>query len=247
LTNAAAQLAELRSRFSTFENAGCTVRVGPAYGHPCFKRPNNAEPLEIEVPLVSGADITVDGLTKPSSLVLFPVDAAGNSMVPTKGSELLGRLAPHRSALEGRACVKNESRRWYEPIDRLRWRDVLDEKLLVAGIARTARIAYDKGGNLPSNGVYMIRSTIWPLIALARVLRSGLLDLVCDVVSPTLGGGTRRYQASVIRETPLPLWASIDEADRKVLSAANPNRVLLKATLRRVLRMDDVWYKGPAN
>lgn len=245
-TGAAGQLAKLRSRFVTFEEAGCAVRVGPAFGHACFKRPNDGHPLALEVPLVSGADITETGRAIPSSLALFPIDAAGEPLRPGRGSELSKRLGPHRSALEGRACVTRGAREWFEPIDRLRWQDVHDEKLLVAGIARSARIAHDEGGLLPSNGVYMIRSSVWPLKALARILRGGLLDLVCDVVSPTLGGGTRRYQASVIRETPLPAWPDIDEADRRTLAAGCPDPAELRDTIRRVLGMDTAWYRGPA-
>jgi len=246
--NAREQFAVLEREFLSFEDAGCAVRVGPAFGHSAFKLPLSGPPVPRKylVPLVTGGDIGTNGLAQASAYALFAVDREERVVNPSTDAALYKHLSHHRAELKERACVKRADRAWFEPIDRLRRCDVSDEKLLVAGIARTARIAHDPGGLLPSNGVYMIRSRVWPYRALMRVLASGLLDLVCDVFAPRLGGGSRRYQASVIRLTPLPDWNGIPAKIRETLDASAPRPNALREALRETLGIADQWYRGAA-
>src|SRR5947209_20589993 len=67
------ELERLRKRFVSFAEAGCAVRVGPAFGHPAFKVPlcENELDRRFLVPLVSGADISVQGGVKASGRAVF--------------------------------------------------------------------------------------------------------------------------------------------------------------------------------
>jgi hypothetical protein len=242
------ELGRLNARFASLAEAGCEVRVGPAFGHTAAFRVPFDQRMKFGhfvVPLVRGGDLR-DERAILGEWVLFPVDDDGKTLSLSANVAMARRLRRFKAELELRACVISGTRRWFEPIDKLRWADVWDEKLLVAGIAKSARIVHDKGGVLPSNGVYMIRSKEWPYVALARVLRAGLLDLVCDAISPPLGGGTRRYHAAVLRRVPLPLWPSLDPRDQAALQDPAAPATAVRKALRSVLGLPERWYRGPA-
>ena len=82
-------------------------------------------------------------------------------------------------------------------------------KVLVVGMAKTARLGLDSGGRQHSNALYALTSSTWPLVALRRLLDAGVLELFGVALSPRFSGGTKRFDGHVLSQVHVPAWANV--------------------------------------
>jgi|GEM_PF-4639389 len=197
-------------------DAGVAVRCGTALG--AAKAFVVSADVDIEpdrmLPYVSSRDVTLEGGVSPVSFVANVWTDQG-ALVDLSSVPLLARhLQKFKKILESRACVSG-SADWYRTIDKLHIDRISEPKVIVAGMSRRAKVAYDPGGHVASNALYCLVSNQWPLHALATSLRAGILDLFGEVLSPRFSGGTKRFDGNVLRQVRLPEWGSVSVGLRR--------------------------------
>ncbi|MER9481939.1 hypothetical protein NKI74_21420 [Mesorhizobium sp. M0494] len=199
-------------------DAGVDVRCGLALGSaPVFIFQENAN-VEVDrlLPYVRARDLGHNGRVVPATY-LANVWTAGGELVDLAGyPKLRAHLEAHRESLQSRACVTRPEY-WYRTIDRIDLARVAAPKILVAGMAKTSRVALSPGGAQPSNALYSLTSTNWPLNALFALFRSGLLDVFAEVLAPRFSGGSKRFDGNVLGQVRIPLWSNVDPALQKLL------------------------------
>lgn len=192
------------------EDVGITIRCGTALGVAKAFVVEYDTKIEAErlLPYLRSCDLEDDGGISPQVYVANVWTPEGTLLDLSLAPLLANHLEGFRKELEDRACV-NAKADWYRTIDKLHAARISAPKVLVAGMARRARVAFDPGGHVASNALYCLVSTEWPLDALATCLRAGVLDLFGDVLSPRFSGGTKRFDGNVLRQVQLPAWSSV--------------------------------------
>jgi hypothetical protein len=189
---------------------GVNIRCGAALG--VAKAFIAAAGAEIEsdrlLPYLRSQDLGADGSFTPISFVANVWADDGALLDLSLAPRLAKHLESFRSELEARACVSGASD-WYRTIDKFHLDRIAEPKLLVAGMARRAKVVHDPGGHVVANALYCLTSGQWPLAALASALRAGVLDVFGEALSPRFSGGTRRFDGNVLRQVRLPQWDSI--------------------------------------
>jgi hypothetical protein len=201
-------------------DVGVTIRCGTALGVAKAFVVQSGTDIEAErlLPYLRSRDLDDDGGISPQVHVANVWTPEGNLLDLSLTPLLARHLEGFRKELEDRACV-NDKADWYRTIDKFHAERIAEPKVLVAGMARRARIAYDPGGHVASNALYCLVSTQWPLDALATSLRAGVLDLFGDVLSPRFSGGTKRFDGNVLRQVQLPAWNTISAPVRRRIEA----------------------------
>lgn len=193
------------------ESNGVIIRCGAALG--VAKAFITAAEAEVEVdrllPYLRSQDLGDDGSITSESFVANVWADDGALLDLSLAPRLAKHLESFRAQLEGRACVSGESD-WYRTIDKFHVDRIAEPKLLVAGMARRAKVAYDPGGHVVANALYCLTSSRWPLAALGSVLQAGVLDLFGEALSPRFSGGTKRFDGNVLRQVRLPEWNRLD-------------------------------------
>lgn len=210
-------VADVREMFEAVDHAaplmeavGVTIRCGTALGiAKAFVVPAEVD-IEVErlLPYLRSRDLRDDGGIKSEVYVANVWTRDGALLDLSVAPKLAHHLESFRNELESRACI-NDKTGWYRTIDKLDAKRIAEPKVLVAGMARRAKVAYDPGGHVVANALYCLTSTHWPLRALATTLRAGVLDLFGEVLSPRFSGGTKRFDGNVLRQVQIPDWNSI--------------------------------------
>ncbi|MDX7952417.1 N-6 DNA methylase [Lichenihabitans sp. Uapishka_5] len=222
--------------------AGVTVRCGLALGaSEAFVVDRNAaiEPDRL-VAFVRARDLGNDGTVSSSKCIVNPWAEDGRLVRLDEHPLMKAHLEPHAAELRKRACVKRPEN-WYRTIDRVRLDRVADAKILVAGMSNSARIWLSNGGVQPSNSLYALSSSEWPLRELSALLGSGVLDLFASVLAPTFSGNTKRFDGNVLGQVRIPRWSDVGPAARRSLRSIEgrpgvPNPALI-ADVYRVARV----------
>lgn len=154
---------------------------------------------------LSSSDLGADGSVTARSYVANVWADDGALLDLSLAPRLAAHLETFRSELQTRACVSGADD-WYRTIDKFHADRISEPKLLVAGMARRAKVAFDPGGHVVANALYCLTSSHWPLAALGSALRAGVLDLFGEVLSPRFSGGTKRFDGNVLRQVRLPEW-----------------------------------------
>jgi len=203
-------LSRLVKRNPTFAEAGIGVRCGVALGHArtfVVGRDADIEPERL-LPYVGSDDLREDGSTASSRMLVNPWEADGRLVDLDRWPRLKRHLVASREALEARACVSGRLD-WYRTIDRIPAERPAD-RILVAGMARRARVALSRPDEVPGNAIYVLSTRSWPPAALFVLLRSGLLDLYAAGFASTFAGGTKRFDGTFLRQVRLPLWSPLN-------------------------------------
>src|SRR5207244_1816719 len=117
-----------------------------------------------------------------------------------------------------RHCVKRPAE-WFRTIDVINPKLAASSKILIAGIAKRPRLAIDPGCVQPGNSIYAILSDEWPITALYRLLRTGILGMFVAAYSPRMSGGFLRFHKAVLRNIRIPSWAALPGSIRQALSS----------------------------
>ncbi|ESW95649.1 hypothetical protein X769_28265 [Mesorhizobium sp. LSJC268A00] len=198
-------------------DAGVEVRCGLALGSaPVFIFENADIEADRLLPYVRTRDLSDDGRAVPATYLANVWTAAGELVDLAGYPKLKAHLEAHRESLESRACATRPEY-WYRTIDRIDLARVAAPKILVAGMAKISRVALSPGGAQPSNALYSLTSTDWPLNALFALFRSGLLDVFAEVLAPRFSGGSKRFDGNVLGQVRIPLWSKVDAALKKLL------------------------------
>ncbi len=211
---------QIASTHAVLLDVGVEVRCGMALGcAPAFVVEETSEVEEERlVPFVRTSDLLDNGKVEPTSHVINVWEADGTLVKLGKYPKLNAHLKPYRTDLAKRACVKTPAS-WYRTIDRLDLPRVAAPKLLVAGMSKFARIAMSPGGAQPSNALYAITSTEWPLEALFALFRAGALDLFATVLAPRFAGDVKRFDGNVLRQVRIPAWSGLNSSlQRRLLN-----------------------------
>ncbi len=234
--------------------AGVEIRCGMALGSaPVFivDDETDIEPDRL-LPFVRSRDLTDEGWASATARVVNVWSDEGALLGLAGYPKLQAHLERHRTELEARACAIRPDQ-WYRTIDRIVAARVAAPKILVAGMAKASRVAMSPGGAQPSNALYGLTSTAWPLEALFALFRAGLLDVFAEVLAPRFSGGSKRFDGNVLGQVRIPLWSSVDPelkrsladmdvttatsrpeliADLYGIRAAGHRKALVKATAR---------------
>ena len=129
--------------------------------------------------------------------------------------------ARHRGIGLKRHCAQKSNGLWYRTIDRITPSLAQQPKLLIPDIKGEANIVLDESGLYPHHNLYYITSRDWPLLALQRVLMSGIARLFVRAYSTKMRGGCLRFQAQYLRRIRIPKWADIPPNVQQILSQQN--------------------------
>lgn len=219
----AAIFSEVASAGLPLSACGIEVRCGMALGCASFFLVEGETDIEESrlKPWIRTPDLLANGRVQSSSRVIDVWDDDGRLVALEKFPRLKAHLERHRTELEGRACVAKKTDEWYRTIDRLDLVRMLAPKILVAGMAKSSRVAFSTGGAQPSNAIYAVTSTEWPLTALFALFRFGALDIFASVLAPKFAGGVKRFDGNVLRQVRVPRWSSIDPVLQKTLLGAD--------------------------
>ena len=203
------------------QEAGLQVRCGMALG--CASAflldcPEDVEPGR-SLPFATTEDI--DGRTEVrNSRWIADVWTDDGGLVDLRFfPRLEARLACFREALSARACVRKQDE-WYRTIDRKNRNVLFARKLVVAGMARRARLGVLPAGIALANSAYAVFGNGWPLDELNWLLRSGPLDAIAAAAAPRFGGSTLRFDGNLLRRVPVPRYVAIDADARAALRDA---------------------------
>lgn len=178
-------------RGCTLKDLGCTIRVGPALGHtPAFVLERGEQDVE-EGLLHRWLDSTeiLEGDVKwEGRRVVSLFDDRGQLREIGDFPLLERRLRRFEPNLRERSIVRNGAP-WYRTIDRLRPADWQAAKLLIPGLARIPRVAIDRSGAVPSNGVYAVFPPRGQTDAIHDRLRDGRLAAALNGIAPKLRNG----------------------------------------------------------
>lgn len=200
-------------------DAGVDVRCGLALGSaPVFIVGEDGADIETErlLPYLRTRDLTDDGRAIPVTHLANVWSADGDLVDLSHYPKLRAHLETHRESLAGRSCAVRPEH-WYRTIDRIDLARVAAPKILVAGMGKASRVALSPGGAQPSNALYAVTSTGWPLEALFALFRGGLLDVFAEVLAPRFSGRSKRFDGNVLRQVRIPLWSQVDAALKKSL------------------------------
>lgn len=202
----------LEREFPILEESGCTVGIGVATGaDKIFIGPLTELDVEDErkLPLVTTRDI-VSGKVKWRGLgVVNPFEDNGQLADFTQYPRFAAYMHKHRDTLVKRHCAQKANRSWYRTIDRITPSLAQQPKLLIPDIKGEANIVLDESGLYPHHNLYYITSREWPIVALERVLSSGIAQLFVRAYSTKMRGGCLRFQAQYLRRIRLPRWQSL--------------------------------------
>lgn len=214
----------LADRGRSLAEVGVTIRCGLALGLAKAFVVGSDVNLEQEhlLPYLRSRDLdNVGGISSGTSVVNVWTDD-GTLVDLMLAPRLAHHLETFRPELEKRACVVDNAD-WYRTIDKFDARRIAEPKILVAGMARRAKLASDPGGHVVSNASYCLTSTRWPLQLLAEILRAGVLDFYGEMLSPRFSGGTKRFDGNVLRQVQLPAWESVPPAVRRRIESRDGN------------------------
>ena len=186
----------------TLEELGCTIRVGPALGHtPAFVLDPGELDVEEELlhPWLDSTELLEGEVEWKGRRVISVFDGRGRLRELRDFPLLERRLRRFEAKLRERAIVRNGAP-WYRTIDRLRPADWQAPKLLIPGLARIPRVAVDRSGVVPSNGVYAVFPPEGEIDAVYDLLRDGRLAAVLSGIAPTLGNGYVRCYKHFLRQ-----------------------------------------------
>ena len=217
----------ITSSFPTIEQsgAGTQVGIGVASGaDEIYVDPQRNAEIEDSclLPLVASEDIRSGNIDWNSRYMLNPYDQQDDrqmldlSMFPKTGAYLMR----HADRLKARYCAKKHPDSWYRTLDRISYRVLRAEKILLPDIQRGGNVALDERGEYyPHHNVYWITSDTWNMRALCVLMRSSFVTDQIRRVSVQMRGGSIRYQAQNLRHVHIPAWSSLDEADVTALAA----------------------------
>ena len=216
----------ITSSFPTIEHsgAGTQVGIGVASGaDEIYVDPQRNAEIEDSclLPLVASEDIRSGNIDWNSRYMLNPYDQQDDrqmldlSMFPKTGAYLMR----HADRLKARYCAKKHPDSWYRTLDRISYRVLRAEKLLLPDIQRGGNVALDERGEYyPHHNVYWITSDTWNMRALCVLMRSSFVTDQIRRVSVQMRGGSIRYQAQNLRHVHIPAWSSLDETDVTALA-----------------------------
>lgn len=188
----------------TLEELGCTIRVGPALGHtPAFVLKPGEHDVEEGIlhPWLDSTEILEGGIKWKGRRVASLFDDQGRLRELRDFPLLERRLRRFDRKLRERAIVRNGAP-WYRTIDRLRPADWQAPKLLIPGLARIPRVAVDRSGVVPSNGVYAVFPPKGEADAVYDRLRDGRLADALEGIAAPLAERLRPLLQALSRPDP---------------------------------------------
>ncbi len=221
-TDLAAAFAQVASVGQPLPAAGIEVRCGMALGcASVFLIEGDTDIEESRLaPWVRTSDLLENGQVETSVRVINVWCEDGRLVDLKKFPRLKAHLQRHRGDLQERSCVAKPSE-WYRTIDRLDIPRMIAPKILIAGMAKFSRVAFSPGGAQPSNAIYTVMSSEWPLGALFALFRFGALDVFASVLSPRFAGGAKRFDGNVLRQVRIPRWMDVDPEIKNILLSTN--------------------------
>lgn len=210
----------LEATFPVLEESGCNVGIGVATGaDKIYIGP--LEDLDVEeerkLPLVTTRDILSGTVQWRGLGVVNPFEESGALADFARYPRFAAYIQKHQSILMKRHCAQKTNASWYRTIDRITPSLAKQPKLLIPDIKGEAHIVLDKSGLYPHHNLYYITSGDWPLLALQRVLISGIARLFVRAYSTKMRGGCLRFQAQYLRRIRLPKWNNVPLEAQKIL------------------------------
>jgi hypothetical protein len=190
------------TRKKTLVEAGYEIRVGPALGiTEAFVLSPDERGVEERLlhPWFDSTEIFDGSLKWRGRRVIALYDDNGQLLDLRRFPLARRRLRAYRDRLSARAVVRAGAV-WYRPIDKVvpsLWRR---PKLIVPGIAKIPRIAFDHSGAVPSHGAYAIFGSSESLSALYEKLRGDGLANAIEGIAPRIKGGYVRCYGAVLRQ-----------------------------------------------
>ncbi|MGL4400104.1 MAG: Eco57I restriction-modification methylase domain-containing protein [Luteolibacter sp.] len=211
----------LEAAFPILEDAGCSVGIGVATGaDKIYIGPLDELDVEDErkLPLVTTRDILTGTVQWRGLGVVNPFEEHGALADFANYPRFAAYMEKHRETLLKRHCAQRANGSWYRTIDRITPSLAQKPKLLIPDIKGEANIVLDESGLYPHHNLYYITSREWPLLALQRVMMSGIAKLFVRAYSTKMRGGCLRFQAQYLRRIRLPKWENVPLDARQVLA-----------------------------
>jgi hypothetical protein len=214
----------LEAAFPLLEETGCSVGIGVATGADnIYIRPLDELDVEDErkLPLVTTRDILTGTVQWRGLGVVNPFEESGVLADFARYPRFAAYMQKHQELLLKRHCAQRANGSWYRTIDRITPSLAQQPKLLIPDIKGEANIVLDESGLYPHHNLYYITSRDWPLLALQRVLMSGIARLFVRAYSTKMRGGCLRFQAQYLRRIRLPLWKNVPLKGQSMLCSTS--------------------------
>jgi hypothetical protein len=213
------RLRALQQRFGLIQDAGCSIKVGPALGcETAFVFPTQSmvEPQLLR-PYLKPDELSGGGLMWTGRFVAKMNASQGEWIKLDDFPKMHKHLKEYKDVLTRRACVLNGGP-WHRTIDRIDDDWALKPKLLIPEHSSKPCAYLDQRGYVPSHGIYAIVSRDWPLAALHAILSHGLLYLLSRAIAPIRQGSSFRLYKRFLAQLPLPCWLTLSDSLRVELT-----------------------------
>jgi hypothetical protein len=232
----------LEAAFPILEESGCSVGIGVATGaDKIYIGPLDELDVEDErkLPLVTTRDIISGSVEWRGLGVINPFEESGALADFAQYPRFAAYMQKHHEILLKRHCAQRGNGSWYRTIDRITPSLAQRPKLLIPDIKGTANFVLDESGLYPHHNLYYITSREWPLLALQRVLMSGIARLFVRAYSTKMRGGCLRFQAQYLRRIRLPRWENVPLDAQQILSTKNgePDLIAIQKAVMKIYRL----------
>lgn len=232
----------LEAAFPILEESGCSVGIGVATGaDKIYIGPLDELDVEDErkLPLVTTRDIVSGSVEWRGLGVINPFEESGALADFAQYPRFAAYMQRHHEILLKRHCAQRVNGSWYRTIDRITPSLAQRPKLLIPDIKGTANFVLDESGLYPHHNLYYITSREWPLLALQRVLMSGIARLFVRAYSTKMRGGCLRFQAQYLRRIRLPRWENVPLDAQQILSTNNgePDLIAIQQAVMKIYRL----------
>jgi hypothetical protein len=212
---------ELLARHGSLQEAGCTVRVGPALGagRTFILDPDDISEVEDELvrPFLERKDLVGSAVDIARLRVIVPYDRQGVLIDPVRWPGFRAWVNRRREALSERSQFREKDQYW-RTIDAVPALWSTSPKLLMPELCNKPFVTLDRTQGIPAHSIYAIWPGEWPVEILQRVLNSGLLEITAKAEAPALKQGWMRFYKRFLMRTPLPRWSALSREDREGLS-----------------------------
>lgn len=191
---------------ATLADLGFEVRVGPALG--CtdayvipLKFIHEIEE-ELLAPWADARCIQDDHIGLDGRHIICLHDPAGDLRNVESYPKAHAWLQRYKTQLSNRSIVTKHGAVWFRPIDKVQASKWSGPKILLPELAKVPRVALDRGGIVPSHGIYAImpKNPEADIEGLYNRLRSGGLAAALNGKAPKVKGEYIRCYKSILQE-----------------------------------------------
>ncbi len=214
----------------TIPNQGFKIGIGVATGtDSIFISPNLMDKVEPELvlPILLSKDLKGNKLRWSGNFIINPFTKSGNLISLDGFPKAKSYFEANKNLLLNRHIARKNINNWFRTIDKIDFKLVNKNKILLPDISGNSQIFIDEGHYYPHHNIYYITGRSYEkLVLLAAVLMS---DFVRDQLLESgnkMNGGYPRWQSQNLKKLSIPIIDAIPhESKEKLIEAYHQNNI----------------------